>query len=194
MREMSHLGTLYASYVVQAETELAELAPVARRQIAEFGASKGNERLRKNALLTAQKARDLNARLLKYEHLSKKCNEHTQKLREIHEINMTVSAFGRLNRYLRRSDTAALMRGAEDAVADSEGVSKNISSIGDLLASSPAEGIEVTEEDLMRELEELAGAHVIMDAPKLVQLAEPAPNRVVTVQPAEYMRTLLAND
>lgn len=187
------LGTLYASYVVQADTELAQLAPEARSLLGSFKANPKNEAAKKAACGVAARIRKLKERRHKYQHLSERCRDEGEKLQEIYEINATIGAFSHLNRILKRADITNLVRGAENAVADSEGVSEHLNEIGKLIGTPAGSAtIEFSEEELMAELELISGeanAAVMVEAPVPISVAI---GRPTPVSSAEYMRTLLA--
>ena len=193
--EVSKLATLYESYVVRADVQLADLAPTARRQLKEVR-SLNTPAVKAAARATALRIREITAERAKYEKLASKCNAEAKKLRDLHEFQATVSALGHLNKLLRRTDADALMRGAENAVADGEGATATIEGIGHLLGGE-ASGTavpEVDEDELMMELEAIAGTAPIVGAPEVEVIGVPAPNAAVAPKPVsstEYMRQLL---
>ena len=187
------LGTLYASYVVQADTELAQLAPEAKVLCGAYKANPKNEAAKKAACVVALRIRKLRDRRHKYQHLSERCRDEGEKLQEIHEMNATIGAFSHLNRILKRADITSLVRGAENAVADAEGVSEHLNEIGKLIGTPAGTSVELSDEELMAELELISGeasAAVVVEAPVPVAVATARPT---PVSATEYMRTLLAN-
>lgn len=191
--EVSRLATLYESYVVRSDVQLADLAPTARRHMQEVKLI-GTPAAKASARATALRIREISAERAKYEKLAAKCSAEAKKLRDLHEFRATVTALGHLNRLLRKTDTDAIMRGAENAVADGEGATATIDGIGQLLSAEPA--VDVDEDELMRELEMLAGTPSATSAPEVevitVERKQLTPVAPKALSSAEYMRQLLA--
>lgn len=138
----------------------------------------------------ALRIREISVEKAKYEKLAAKCSAEAKKLRDLHEMQATVSALGHLNRIMRRADTDSLMRGAENAVADGEGASATIDGIGQLLGNDQAlSSIDVDEDELMHELEMIAGTAAVTSPPEEVGM--PMSTGPKSVASSEYMRQLL---